>query len=125
MNNINCVSFRGHGTESTGSLANKEKPNNCPTCGNPISFRGSDDRFEKEGTSAGKVIGGIALLTLVGIAGLGYAHKAEAFKKLGDGWMKKTIGKLEPAGQKCHEWCTKAKTKGTECWNKFKGIFSK
>jgi len=125
---INCVSFRGHGSETTGSVAhrNNPNPNPCPTCGKPINFKGSDTfvREEKSGVSTAGVIGGLVALTAATIIGLGYAHKTNAFSKLKEGWMKDTIGKLEPASKKCHEWCTTAKTKSTECWNKIKDFFS-
>lgn len=123
MSTLNCVSFRGHGSESTGSIAHRNNPTQCPTCGGQVNFRGSD-KYEKNGPSAGGVILTLAGITAAGIIGLGYAHKAEVFTKLKDGWMKKTIGKLEPAGQKCHEWCTTAKTKTTELWTKVKDKFS-
>ena len=116
MNSVNYVSFRGNGAaETTGSLGHKNNPKDCPTCGKPISFKGYDN-FEKEntGVSTAAVIGGLAVLTAAVIGGLGYAHKAGAFEKLGEGWMKKTVGKLEPAGKKCHEWCTTIKTKSGE-----------
>ncbi len=124
MTSINCVSFRGHGTETTGSIAHRNNPTECPTCGGKVNFRGGYDRYEKEGPSALGVITTVALLTAGVIGGLGYAHKAEAFKKLGDGWIKKTVGKLEPAAKKCHEWCSTTKTKGTELWTKVKDKFS-
>ncbi len=130
MTSMNCVSFHGHGSESTGSIAHKnnptQEPKQCPTCGGSVSFRGRNDydSFEKEGPSALGIIAGVALLTAGVIGGLGYAHKAKAFEKLGEGWMKKTIGKLEPAGKKCHEWCSTAKTKSTDLWTKVKDKFS-
>lgn len=123
MTSINCVNFRGHGSESTGSIAHRNNPTECPTCGGKISFKGYDS-YEKEGTSTLGVVAGLALLTAGVIGGLGYAHKAKAFDKLGEGWMKKTIGKLEPAGKKCHEWCSTTKTKGTELWTTIKDKFS-
>ena len=126
MYNVSCVNFRGHGSESTGSIAhrNNPAPKDCPTSGDTINFRGRADSFEKKGPSTGTVILTLAGLTAAGIIGLGYAHKVKAFDKLKDGWMKKTIGKLEPAGEKCHEWCATAKTKSTELWAKIKDKFS-
>jgi len=123
MSTINCVSFRGHGTESTGSIAHKNQPTQCPTCGDQVCFKGSNKK--EKGPSAGGVILTVAALTAAVIGGLGYAHKAEAFTKLKDGWMKKTIGKLEPAAKTCHEWCSTAKTKATDTWTKIKSKFSK
>lgn len=130
MTGLNCVNFRGQGSETTGSIAHRNNPT-CPTCGTEcstcsgkINFKGGYDSYEKEGPSALGVIGGIALLTAAVIGGLGYAHKAKAFDKLGEGWMKKTIGKLEPAGKKCYEWCMTTKTKTTELWTKVKDKFS-
>ena len=128
MNRINSLSFYGHGSESTGSIAHRnnptQEPKQCPTCGNHINFWGYDS-YEKEGSSTLGTIATVALLTAGVIGGLGYAHKAKAFEKLGEGWMKKTVGKLEPAGKKCHEWCSLAKTKGSELWTKISGFFSK
>ena len=91
MTNINCVSLKGPGSESTGSIAHRNNPT-CPTCGNEcstcsgaVSFHGRDSFEKKDGPSALGVIGTIALVTAGVIGGLGYAHKADAFKKLGDG----------------------------------------
>ena len=123
INAVNCVSFHGHGSESTGSIAHRNNPSQCPTCGSKISFRGYDEP-EKKGVSTGGILGGLVAVTAATIIGLGYAHKAGGFNKLGDGWMKKTIGKLEPAGKKCHEWCATIKNKSSECWTKIKGWFS-
>ena len=45
MSTINCVSFRGHGSETTGSIAHRNNPTcpncgtECPTCGNKINFK--------------------------------------------------------------------------------------
>ena len=130
MSTINCVSFRGHGSETTGSIAHRNNPTcpncgtECPTCSDKINFKGRNDTYEKEGPSVLGIVATAALLAVGVIGGLGYAHKAKAFDKLGEGWMKKTIGKLEPAGKKCHEWCATAKTKSTELWTKVKDIFS-
>ena len=122
---VSCVNFRGHGTESTGSIAHRNNPKPCPTCGQEINFRGRNDYGEEKGMSTGGILATVVGLTATAIIGLGYAHKAKAFDKLGEGWVKKTIGKLEPAGKKCHEWCSTAKTKGTEYWDKLKNMFSK
>lgn len=118
------VGFRGHGTETTGAIGNKNNPTECPTCGGKINFKGGYDSYEKEGPSTLGVIAGIALVAAGIIGGLGYAHKAKAFDKLGEGWVKKTVGKLEPAGKKCHEWCTSVKNESTKLWTKVKDTFS-
>ena len=116
------ICFHGSGSESTGSIAHRNNP--CPTCGkDTVSFKANEE-VEKKGVSTWGVIGGILAVTALTIGGLGYAHKSKAFEKLGDGWMKKTIGKLEPAGAKCHEWCSTVKNKSSEYWAKFKGWFS-
>ena len=131
MSTINCVSFRGHGSESTGSIAHKNNPTQCPTCGTDcptcagtVNFRGGDRFEKKDGPSAGGVILTLAGLTAAGILGLGYASKTGAFSKLKEGWIKNSIGKLEPAAKKCEVWCTTAKTKTTELWTKVKDKFS-
>ena len=127
MNNIGYVNFRGSGAaETTGSIGHKNNPKECPTCGKPISFKGYDsfEKEDKKGISTAAVIGSLAVLTAATIGGLGYAHKAGWFEKLGEGWMKKTIGKLEPAGKKCRGWCSTIKTKGNEYWVKVKDFFS-
>ena len=119
------VNFRGHGTESTGSIANTPTSTVCSGCGKPVNFRGGGyDTYESSnGSSLGKTVGTLAFLTLAGGLGLAYMHKAGGFAKLEKDWMKKTIGKLEPAGKKCHEWCSTAKTKGSEAWAKVKDKF--
>ena len=88
MSTINCVSFRGHGTESTGSIAHKNNPTcpncgtECPTCSDKVSFRGRDRYDKKDGPSAIGIISATALIAAGIIGGLGYAHKAKAFDKL-------------------------------------------
>ena len=122
MSGVNCVCFRGGGTETAGSVAHRNKPQ-CPTCGQGVSFRGRSeyDSFEKKGPSAFGVIAGTAAVAALTIGGLAYAHKANAFGKLGEGKVKDLVKKLEPAAKKCHEWCTTAKNKSLECWNKITG----
>lgn len=122
---ISCVSFHGHGTESTGSIAHRNNPNQCPTCGKEISFKARDTYGEDKGMSTGGIIATVVGLTATAIIGLGYAHKAEVFNKMKDGKVKDLVLKLKPACEKCHEWCATAKTKSIECWDKLKNMFSK
>ena len=124
MSGISCVSFRGHGTESTGSIAHRNQPNQCPTCGGSVNFRGHYNyQEEKKGTSTLGVIGGLAALTATAIIALGYAHKTNVLGKMKEGRVKDVLKKIEPSAQKCHEWCSTAKTKGTELWGKVKNLF--
>ena len=124
MSGINCVSFRGHGSESTGSIAYRNKPAQCPTCGGNVNFRGQYNYEEKKGTSTLGIIGGLAALTATAIIGLGYAHKTGAFNKLKDGRDKDMLIKLKPASEKCHSWCSSVKTQGNKLWDKTKSMFS-
>lgn len=126
MSTVNCVSFRGHGSESTGSIAHKEKPTTCPTCGREIGFKGRYDSFEKqnEGSSMAGTVLTLAGLTAAGIVGLAYAHKTSLFSKMKEGKIRDLMMKLDPASKKCHEWCSTAKTKSTELWTKVKDKFS-
>ncbi len=134
MNSVNFVNFRGSGSESAGSVAYKNNMMECPTCGkdcentcnNKVNFKGYDsfENSNKKGTSALGVITTLVGIAVAGIVGLGYAHKTNALSKLKDGKIKDMLSKLEPAGEKCHEWCSTAKTKGSECIDKIKNFFS-
>ena len=122
---INCVSFRGHGTESTGSIAHRNQPTQCPTCGNGVNFKGHNQVYEeKNKTSKVGLIAGLVTLTAATIIGLGYAKKTDCINKLKDGKMKDFLKKLEPATEKCYDWCKATKTKGIELWDKIKNIGS-
>lgn len=123
MSSINCVSFRGNGSESTGSIAHRNNPTPCPTCGQPVSFRGHD-QFGKKKNNTGLIIAGTAFLAAATVVGMGYAHKVEVFNKMKDGKIKDFISKLKPACEKCYQWCSTAKTKTSECWGKVKNFFS-
>ena len=48
INGFNCVNFRGQG-ETAGSIGNRNKPVECPTCGQ-ISFHSQpqEDTFVKQ-----------------------------------------------------------------------------
>lgn len=137
MTCINSINFRGSGSESTGSIAHNNNPTECPTCGTncgnacegKVSFRGSNDydyyeNSQKKKTSTLGVVATLAGITIAGIAGLGYAHKTNALNKLKDGKVKNLLAKLEPAGEKCHEWCSTVKTKSSELIDKVKNLFS-
>lgn len=151
MNRISSVSFCGSGSESAGSLAMRDNPDRCPTCGrvnfqgngsestgsladisNPleqpptdsVNFKGSNQNKKKKGLSVFGAITGIAILAAGSIVGLGYAHKSNAFAKMNDGKIKDILSKLEPAAKKCHEWCATIKSKGLELWGKIKNVFS-
>lgn len=125
ISGVNCVSFRGHGTETTGSIAKRNQPVECPTCGR-VNFKGSEYGEEKKkGAKKAGVIGGLVALTAASIIGLGYAHKTKCFEKLGEGWKKTAFGWLEPAGKKCHEWCALGKRKTRLGWQTVKGWFGK
>ncbi len=119
------VNFHGNGSESTGSIAHKDKPTECPNCGTQLSFKGKYNNEDKKGVSAVGVIASLAALTAATIIGLGYAHKTGQFTKLGDNWFGQAMKKLEPAGQKCHEWCGAVKKTGLEWWGKLKGSSKK
>lgn len=122
---ISCVNFRGHGTESTGSIAHRNQPAQCPTCGNGVNFRGHSYAYEeKKKTSTVGIIAGLAALTAATIIGLGYTHKTGALNKLKDGKMKDLLKKLEPATEKCYGWCKTTKTKSIELWDKIKNMVS-
>ena len=123
MNNISPISFRGNGTETTGSIAYRNKPTTtCPTCGQ-VSFKGYDQE-EKKGVSMIGALAGVTTLAALTIVGLGYMKKGDVINKMKDGWMKDTISKLKPATEKCYEWCASAKGKGLEYWGKVKNFFS-
>lgn len=134
MNSVNFVNFRGSGTESTGSIAYKNNVTECPTCGTncegtcdgKVNFKGYDsfESSNKKGTSTLGVISTLAGITIAGILGLGYAHKTNALSKLKDGKVKDMLSKLQPAGEKCHSWCSTIKTKGSDCIDKIKNFFS-
>lgn len=135
MNSISLVNFRGSGSESTGSVAYKNNTTECPTCGTTscegtcegkVNFKGNDS-FENSNKKGISTLGAMAIITGIAaasIVGLGYAHKTNALSKLKDGKMKDMLTKLEPAGKKCHEWCSTVKTKSSECVNKIKNFFS-
>lgn len=137
MTSVAYVNFRGNGSESTGSIAHSKNPTECPTCGTncggtcegKVNFRGNNDYDyyepqKKKGTSTLGVVATLAGISIAGIVGLGYAHKANALSKLKDGKVKDMLSKLEPAGKKCHEWCSTVKTKGSELMDKVKNMFS-
>lgn len=118
------VQFRGGGTETAGSVAHADEPSECPNCGKPVSFKGRNNNDDNKTAKVVGVIGGLVALTAATIIALGYAHKTGSFTKLGDGWFGKAVKKLEPAGQKCHDWCAITKKTGLEYWEKCKGFFS-
>ena len=152
MQAVNSVNFYGYNSESTGSIAKQptakvpyQKSWAMESTGsigfNPteadikelekyndsINFRSQAYMAEpkKEKNTLAKTLGVLALLTVGVIGGLGYAHKSGAFDKLGEGWLKKALGWLEPAGKKCRGWCSTVKTKGNECIKWVKGLFNK
>lgn len=118
------VNFRGSGSESTGSIGHKDKPTECPDCGATLSFKGRKDA-DKKGVSTVGVLAGLVTLTAATIIALGYAHKTGSFAKLGDNWFGKAVKNLEPAGQKCHEWCAVVKKTGLGWWEMLKGTSKK
>ena len=66
------------------------------------------------------VIGTITAVAAAAVIGLAYGHKKEVFSKLGEGNI---LRKLEPVAETCHKWCSTAKTKSVEYWDKFKNFF--
>jgi len=117
------INFQGHGTESTGSIAHKNKPTNYPNCDSQISFcDGYDYCDEKNGVSIGAIVLGLVAISAGVLIGLGYADKVNAFGKLNKKGLKKTVGKIEPIAKKCHNLCSKIKSKAKELINKFKNI---
>lgn len=124
QNSPSVLSFRGSGGETAGSVSKKDLPvpETCPTCGGNVSFRGYDYE-EKKGMSAVGVIGSLAAVTAAAVIGLAYAHKTDVIGKMGEGKMKDLLKKIQPATEQCYKWCSSAKTKGTECWKKFIGMF--
>lgn len=135
MTSINYVNFRGSGSESTGSVAYRNRMAECPTCGtdcdgtceNTVNFKGLDTYEHSGNKKKTSVLGTAAILggvAIAGIVGLGYAHKTNALSKLKDGKIKSMLSKLEPAGEKCHSWCATVKTKSSEVWNKIKNFVS-
>lgn len=134
MNSVNFMTFRGNGSESTGSIAYKNNTTECPTCGTncegtcegKVNFKGYDsfENSKKKGTSTLGIIATLAGITVAGIVGLGYAHKTNALSKLNDGKVKDILSKLEPAGEKCHKWCSTVKTRSSEYADKIKNFFS-
>ena len=117
---INGLSFRGSGAETAGSISKKDEPVLCPNCSNPVSFRGRDYE-EKKGVSALGVVGILAAVTAASVVALAYGHKNDVINKMSDGKMKDLLKKIAPAAEKCHEWCSKAKTMTVECWEKITG----
>ena len=125
VSGVSSIGFRGHGTESTGSIARSNQPSTSPECGRQLSFRGEYDYYErKKRPSFGAVALGLVGTAAVGVAGLGYAHKSNAFSKLSKDWLRKSVGKLEPFAEKCHTWCSKLKKTYNEYWTKLKNVFS-
>lgn len=135
MNSVSFVNFRGSGSESTGSVAYKDKTTECPTCGTTncegacegkVNFKGYDsfESSNKKGTSTLGVVATLAGITAAGIVGLGYAHKTNALNKLKDGTAKDMLSKLKPAGEKCYSWCSAVKTKSSDCIDNIKNFFS-
>ena len=114
------VNFCGGG-ETVGSISNRKEPVECPTCGN-VSFQGYDNE-EKKGMSALGVVGVLTAVAATGVLALAYGHKKEVFKDLGDGKLNDLLKKLGPAAETCHKWCSTAKTKCLECWEKITGFF--
>lgn len=136
----NLLSFRGSGSESAGSIAYRN--NSVPSKGYGAETAGSvaygnnsleklqspnfkgqgvyylENETKKSPSMMGILLGGLTIGALA-VGGLGYAHKTGFFQKAE--WLKK----LEPAGKKCHEWCTTVKTKSIELWDKVKNFFSK
>ena len=120
----NGISFRGSGSETAGAISNNDtpKPNPCPTCGDSVNFKGRDTK-EKKGMSALGVIGTLAAVSAAAVVGLAYTHKTDVINKMGEGKMKDLLKKIEPATEKCYDWCKIIKDKGLEYWNKFIGMF--
>ena len=129
MSTINNVGNLGlYANESAGSIAQNpkvkyEKPPVTEPQGDTVSFRGKAKDEKKGGFF--KTLVGLAALAGVVIGGAGYAHKAGALNKLGDGWIKNVLKKAEPMMKKCYEWCHFVKSKGIEALDWVKGKFHK
>ena len=152
MSYVNGISFYGQTAESVGSIAKQRNLANLnnnvcdyesagsiahssentdieqlKNYNDSISFGAHDCIVEsqKEKNSTLKTLAYLSLLAIGVIGGLGYAHKSGTFEKLNEGWLKKTIGWLEPAGKTCRGWCSYVKTKGNNCIDWIKGLINK
>lgn len=110
-------------------VRNVEEPPKAPESNTEqVNFRGNDyDSYEAPNKShKGLLAAGIAFAgSILTIGALAYAHKTNAIGKLGEGKLKTLLTKLNPAMEKCHEWCAVIKNQGIKLWDKVKNIFSK
>ena len=116
-------------SETTGSVGYLRSVDN-QTVAIPkanLNFRGEPDSFEyqnaepqKKSISPWTIVGGLVLTGCAIVGGLGYTHKKELIKNMSDGKIKDLLMKLEPAGEKCHKWCSSIKNTGSEWWSKVK-----
>jgi hypothetical protein len=121
MSSINKISF--YGGETAGSTAYVNSvPHEQNECINFLGNFNSDvtDKHHKK-SNVPAIIIGTGITAATAIAGMAYAHKTNAIEKLSDGKIKDIAKKLEPAGEKCHQWCSQIKTKCEELWEKIIG----
>ena len=129
MNNLSFVSFKGNG-ESAGvpaystSVKSASCPPNQPEC-DSVNFKSNAYVKEEKKHSFLKGMIGFAGTAALVVGGLAYAHKSNAIGKLSDGWFKNIAKKAEPLAKGCYDFCTNAKTKCSECWDKVVKFFKK
>jgi hypothetical protein len=121
MSSINGIAFCGGETAGSTAYANsvvRAQNGNTNFRGNYVNSV-SDTQNKKSHIPA--IIIGTGISAAAAIVGMAYAHKNNAIEKLSDGKIKDIAKKLEPAGEKCHHWCSQIKTKCEELWGKIGG----